>query len=79
MTSKTFKHYINGMIKNILTFIHFWYSFSNSRQVETKKQNLHIQMKRDGPFDIQGVAGIFLKKIVCFPTEAKTSKHFVKR
>ena len=31
---------------------------------------------RDGPFDIQGGgrAGIFLKKIVCFPTGAKKIK-----
>ena len=30
---------------------------------------------RDGPFDIQGWgAGIFLKKIVCFHTEAKKIK-----
>ena len=32
-------------------------------------------MLRDGPFDIQGGgAGIFLKKIVCFPTGAKKIK-----
>ena len=32
-------------------------------------------MFRDGPFDIQGGgAGIFLKKIVCFPLEAKKIK-----
>ena len=26
---------------------------------------------RDGPFDIQGGAGIFLKKIICFHTGEK--------
>ena len=32
---------------------------------------IHQGVLRDGPFDIQGGAGIFLKKIVCFPTRAK--------
>ena len=36
----------------------------------------HLQVDiRDGPFDIQRGAGIFLKKIVRFPKEAKKIKR----
>ena len=33
--------------------------------------SLFLHQIRDGPFIIQGGAGIFLKKIVCFPTGEK--------
>ena len=39
-----------------------------------KKHNLNVESVRDGPFDING-AGIFLKKIVCFPIGVKIIKN----